>query len=355
MRARIIFRGLVLFEFEKPRSNGDVPQSRGKLTAWLITEPEDMHSSMGQMHAHHPRIGVIARDATTDREFIVNGLPIPSGEIGIRLIGHELPSGVTPTEGFDKHVPRVASLRGDSRKGESKLQGFTRIVIPHGHIRPRDFVSWDSDGNPAAAVAFMGTTFHGFVANEVVVDVGDDAIEGGDATHCLTIESKSWRFPNLLSPLSTGSNFQDETDPNTVEILITNFAPQRRRAVFWSLHYEWLFDVLGYVRTDYSKTQQFRDFESVAKNYDSAQWEDDRSAMGLGQPFPYIVTDDIRPPQAFVKGSETNDIHKAPPPPAGRGKEQHHTPMPMKMVGEHAMGAGTDPWARPICPVGQFD
>jgi hypothetical protein len=310
---------------------------------------------MASMHAHRPRIGVIARDATTDREFIVNGLPVPDGETGIQLIGHNVDSGVVPSEGFDNHVPRLSSLGGDSRKGERKLEGFSRIVIPHGQIRPRDFVSWDSDGNPASAVAFMGTTFHGFVANEAVVDVGDDTIEGGDAAHCLAVDSGAWRFPNLLSPLSTGGNFQDETDPNTVEILITNFAPQRRRAVFWSLHYEWLFDVLGYGRTDYTKTQQFRDFESVAKNYDGAQWDDDRAAMGLGQPFPYIITDDIRPPQAFVKGTETKDIHRPPPPPAGRGKEMRHTPMPMQMINELPTGAGTDPWARPICPLGQID
>ena len=352
MRARIIFRGLILFEFEKPRTEGE---NRGTLTAWLITEPQDMESSMGQMHAHHPRIGVIARDATTDREFIVNGLPIPCGETGIQLIGHDLPSGVVPSEGFDNHVPRLSLLGSESRKGEAKLESFQRIVIPHGHIRPRDFVAWDSDGNPASPVAVMGTTFRGFVANEAVVDIGDDTIEGGDATHCLAIASDAWEFPKLLSPLSTGTNFQDESDPNTVEILITNFAPQRRRAVFWSLHYEWLFDVLGYARTDYTKTQQFRDFESVAKSYDSAQWEEDRSAMGLGQPFPYIITDEIRPPAAFRKGFETKDIHTPPPPPAGRGKEIKHTPMPMQMVDGQTMGAGTDPWDRPICPLGQLD
>jgi hypothetical protein len=354
MRARIIFRGLILFEFEKPRSNGE-GQQRGTLTAWLISQPEGMASPMAEMHTHRPRIGVIGRDATTRREFIVNSLPIPSGETRIQLIGHSVDSGVVPTKGFDEHVPRLALLHGGAREGKSTLEGCSRIVIPHGQIRPRDFVSWDSDGNPASAVAFMGTTFQGFVANEAVVDVGDDTIEGGDETHCLTVDSKEWRFPNLLSPLSVGDDFQDETDPNTVEILITNFAPQRRRAVFWSLHYEWLFDVLGYGRTDYTRTQQFSDFESVAKSYDSAQWEDDRAAMSVGQPFPYIITDDIRPPEAFSKGTKTKNIHTPPPPPAGRGKEIRHTPMPMQMIGESPMGAGTDPWARPICPLGQLD
>jgi len=354
MRARIIFRGLILFEFEKPRSNGE-GQQRGTLTAWLISQPEGMASPMAEMHTHRPRIGVIGRDATTRREFIVNGLPVPSGETRIQLIGHSVDSGVVPTKGFDEHVPRLALLHGGTREGKSTLEDCSRIVIPHGQIRPRDFVSWDSDGNPASAVAFMGTTFQGFVANEAVVDVGDDAIEGGDETHCLAVDSKEWRFPNLLSPLSVGDDFQDETDPNTVEILITNFAPQRRRAVFWSLHYEWLFDVLGYGRTDYTRTQQFRDFESVAKSYDSAQWEDDRAAMSVGQPFPYIITDDIRPPEAFSKGAKTKNIHTPPPPPAGRGKEIRHTPMPMQKIGESPMGAGTDPWARPICPLGQLD
>jgi hypothetical protein len=351
MRARIIFRGLILFEFEKPRTEGG---NRGTLTAWLISHPDDMESRMAQMHEHKPRIGVIARDATTSREFIVNGLPVPNGETRIQLIGHDVDGGVVPTKGFDEHVPRLALLHGGAREGKSRLADCSRIVIPHGQIRPRDFVSWDSDGDPASAVAFMGTTFQGFVANEAVVDVGDDAIEGGDATHCLTVASKEWRFPNLLSPLSVGDDFQDETDPNTVEILVTNFAPQRRRAVFWSLHYEWLFDVLGYGRTDYTGSQQFSDFESVAKSYDSAQWDDDRAAMRVGQPFPYIITDDIRPPEAFSKGTKTKNIHTPPPPPAGRGKEIKHTPMTMKMVDKRA-GAGTDPWARPICPLGQID
>ena len=354
MRARIIFRGLVLFEFEKPRSEKG-PSDRGKLTAWLISHPKDMDSPMGQMHAHRPRIGVIARDATTNREFIVNGQSIPSGETAIQLIGQTVPAGVVPTSGFDDHVPRLALLHEGTPDGKSMLEESPRIVIPHGQIRPRDFVSWDSDGNPASAVAFMGTTWRGFVANEAVVDVGDDDLEGGDPTHCLELGSEDSEFHKLLSPLSVGADFQDETDPNTVEILITNFSPQRRRAVFWSLHYQWLFDALGYGRKDYTPTGQFKDFESIAKAYDGAQWQDDRNAMSLGQPFPYIITDDISQPYAFFKDSKAKHIHKPPPPPAGRGTELRHTPMSMHMVDEASAGAGTDPWARPICPLGQFD
>lgn len=363
MRARIIFRGLVLFEFEKPRSTEDGPQNRGTLTAWLIGHADGMEPSMEQMHAHRPRIGVIARDATTDREFIDNGLAVPSGETRIQLIGHDqLANGVVASEGFDNHVPRLASLCRGKPNGKRTLESCPSIVIPHGEIRPRDYVSWDADGNPASAVAFMGTAFHGFVANEAVVNIGDDEREGGkdgntrsDPDRCLAIQSATWKYPDLLSPLCINGDFQDETDPNTVEILVTNFSPQRRRAVFWSLHYQWLFDALGYARNnDYTNTDQFSSFVSVANNYDRAQWQDDYRAMSVGHPFPYIITDDIEPEKPFEEGGK-RQIKKRPPLPAGRGPEMRHTPMAMHKISEQPAGAGTDPWARPICPLGQVE
>ena len=50
-----------------------------------------------------------------------------------------------------------------------------KIVIPNGRIRAREFISWEWHGKTPARVAFMDTSFQGYCANEVVVDIGDDS------------------------------------------------------------------------------------------------------------------------------------------------------------------------------------
>ena len=77
MRVRIIFRGLVLFEFEKPRATSG--QERGALTAWLVNDPNPMGAE-SNMHKHSPTVGIIGRTAPDGERLVVNGLPLPPAE-----------------------------------------------------------------------------------------------------------------------------------------------------------------------------------------------------------------------------------------------------------------------------------
>jgi hypothetical protein len=347
MRVRIIFRGLVLFEFEKPRGTGG--QERGALTARLVNDPNPMGPE-SNMHKHSPTVGIIGRTAPDGARHVVNGVPLPPAETRFEMQSPEgIANGVTATTGFDNYVPRLKQMRELELTRKPSLDQFPRIVIPHGTIRSRDLVSWDSeDGNPPAAVAFMDTFHRGFVANEAVVDIGDDTdFDEDDPARYLSIASRNYDLPEQLWPLAKGDNYIQETDPNTVEILVTNFAPQRRRGVFWSLHYQWFFEVAGYATKDYTKTPQYQSFERVARAYDQLEWEADKDMVKLGHPFPFIITDDIEFPQPFT--SSVPQVKTQPPNPAGRGKRSK------PMSPHHGVGAGNDPWARPICPLGQMD
>ena len=59
MRARIIFRGLTLFEFSKGTQGAKAGEDRGQLTAWLISDPK--HQNM-PLHHHKPHLGLIGRN-----------------------------------------------------------------------------------------------------------------------------------------------------------------------------------------------------------------------------------------------------------------------------------------------------
>jgi hypothetical protein len=140
-----------------------------------------------------------------------------------------------------------------------------------------------------------------------------------------------------------GPHRVEEVDPNTVEILFTNYAPQRLRPVFWSLHYEAFFQAAGFPTLDYTGSRQFQSFEQVALGYDADQWNEDAKTMRPDYPFPYIDTDVIQPPQPLRAGQPAI-ISRQPPSPAGRG--QVYETVSATMVHE--------PWYLPICPLGTF-
>jgi hypothetical protein len=220
----------------------------------------------------------------------------------------------------------------------------SRIILPHGTLRARDLVSWDSDANQPAEVAFMGTKYRGFVANEAVLDVGDDSdYDSDDDSMYLSVEGDTPGIPKQLWPLTKGTRYVDETDPNTVEILITNFAAQRRRSVFWSLHYQALFAAAGFdPNRGYETSEQFTNFVAAAKDFDPTEWTDDFGDIDIGQPFPYIIPESISSLPAVRKDREVV-IHTAPRDIGVRTKDEGIAPPLVT----------NDPWARPICPLGQ--
>src|ERR1051325_9499666 len=93
MRARIIFRGLTLFEFSKGTEGAKEGEDRGELTAWLISDPK--HEKM-PLHHHKPYLGLIGRNVGSlkgaGRTEKKRRIP---PEMRIELHGHDLP----PKEG----------------------------------------------------------------------------------------------------------------------------------------------------------------------------------------------------------------------------------------------------------------
>jgi hypothetical protein len=353
MKVRIIFRGLVLFGFEDTG-----------LRAWLVSHgharahAQANDADVDPRHVHTPYIGVIGRSAADGREVVRTGIRIPAGETRFELDGHNS-AGVLVTDGFDKYVPRLSELADRDPRAHVALEDYPSIVVPHGTIRARDFVTWDFDGNPAAKVGFMGTNVAGFMANEAVLDIGDEDGAGGDQ---LLVESATLEVPKALVPLvplDPNATLQHEVDPDTVEILITNFSPQRRRSVFWSLHYQSLFQAAGFAKVDYTKTQQYLDFVRQVKldPRDWAEWVSDEDAMHTDYPFPFIITDEITLPEGVREQAETPRSTVAPPR-RGQGKRgKGQRDQGPHGVGSHVSSSASalnDPWSRPICPIGQL-
>lgn len=347
MRVRVIFRGSILFRFEKPEGDSN---NRGKVTALLVTHPMDGHDmhmhAGGAMHEHVPRIGIYGRDAVTKRKIVETGIRLETGETKLELRGFGR-DGVSTTRGFDSYVPTLGKLRPTGRGRPNRAFYKSWITLPHGRLRARDLVSWDIDANQPAEVAFMGTNFRGFVANEAVLDVGDDSdFEDYKPTKYLAVASTTKRIPKRLWPLTKGTRYVDETDPNTVEILITNYGPQRRRAVFWNLHFQALFDAAGFARNlEYEKSEQYRKFVAAALEFDPYEWNNDFAEMGSGQPFPYVIPESIKPLDGVREDRTPVIIGGAPDDIGVRTKDDG---LPKKMVPH-------DPWSRPICTLAQDD
>ena len=353
MRVRIIFRGLTLFTFERPSRGSAAGDNLGTLTAHLVNRQGHPGS-----HQHVPRIGIIGRDLPGGgREHVTYGLD-PRGDVTLALADHGAASGVTADGSFLDYVPCLRDLHWADPVGFNPDFVISRVVIPVGRIRARDFVAWDWHGNQPVEVAYMETVHRGFAANEVVVDVGDDDdIDAHVPGRFLSIRSGNAEIPARLWPLSKGGEPPlNDVSVNEVEIQVTNFAPQRRRAVPWSLHYQWLFDAAGYPRRPetggnpgYVNVEQYEAFLRAARQYDPAEWSLDLASTGTpGQPFPFVL-DKLTPLARISRAAEPYVLEGPWPPPAGRGPGEGAAGDPSAATGGH----GHDPWARPICPFGR--
>lgn len=289
MRARIIFRGLTLFEFERLPEPG---KDAGQMTAYLVTDPK--HNGNPQ-HEHRPFLGIIGRDRDD-----VNGpgraeAKRPLNSMRVELKGHGLKGGVVVDESFLRYVPGLADLTQSAIDKTIDTSEFItrRIVIPTGRVRARNFISWDWCGNTPARVAYMDTDRQGFGANEVIVDIGDDSdMDAPDHDRFLQLSGAGMHQEELW-PRSRGAASDYDVDPNTVEVSLTNLTIKRRRPVFWGLHFQTLFDAAGYPRKDaYADQAQYEAFRSAADAYDPFEWRSD-SAMAVMrkgvQPFPFLI------------------------------------------------------------------
>jgi hypothetical protein len=288
MRARIIFRGLTLFTSEKRMAGAREGSNLGAVTAHLVNDRRHRHMPP---HTHTPYLGLIGRD---------RGSPLGSWHIEtkrrirsnltISLQGHGGEDGVITDGTFLDYVPLAENLHSSKRKTREPAFDVVSITIPRGRIRTRDFITWDWYGNTPARIGYMGSTHEGFGANEVVVDVGDDSDAGtDDDAKFLLVQGASMHeelWPRVKEPVD------DDVEPNVVEIVISNLPARRARSVPWGMHFQTLFDYLGYERVDYAETDQYRNFLTAATQFDAGEWQYDFDAMGLGYPFPFIIDPD---------------------------------------------------------------
>jgi hypothetical protein len=358
MRARIIFRGLTLFTFQK----GSVEHAKdgdnmGELTVWLVSDPKMQGMPA---HEHLPHLSTLGREsyAGTGRAHLNREFP---DETRLSLASHGLTNGVTVAGSFLDYVPRLGALHHEKPNGIQESFVTKKVVIPSGRIRAGEFISWEWHGKTPARVAFMDTAFQGYAANEVIVDIGDDSDpKGDDKTKHLLMEAgkKKKRFWSYTK----GSQLVDEIEPNTVEILITNVAARRATSVFWGLHMMTLFDAAGYRRRGaYANAAQFDAFVRAATDYDAAEWQADREMMGIGHPYPFLIVDPAHDKLGAIRNTgEPYVIRHAPPHPDGEGKGGAKPGAPSGetggmsgMSGMHG-NPGNDPQNRMICPLGSI-
>jgi hypothetical protein len=352
MRARIIFRGLTLFTFEKNSRGAAADDNLGLLTAWLVSDPT--HASM-PLHHHTPLYALVARDVDSPDGPGHSGAKREIGsDMRIELVNHKNPpSGVVVDQSFLDYVPSLGDLHWYQGSRVQDPAYITRkIEIPSGRIRAGEFISWDWRGKTPARVAYMGTQFEGYGANEVIVDIGDDAdIDADDSDYFLSISdlrNKLWLWPRVK-----GSDVSNDIDPNTVEVMISNLPARRRRAVFWGLHYPALFQAAGYPPRDYTTSQQYQTFEATAKAYDPYEWGNDAMMVQAGQPFPFIANPDGDVLGPIGNAARESSITK---PPSSPGRQRGEGIPKDKGNGGHQHGgkhAGHDPQNTQICPFGR--
>lgn len=362
MRARIIIQGLTVFTHEYPMPlTGDRDKNLGKLTAWLVSDPMQMHNNV-PLHTHRPYLGFIGRDAHTKASRVETKHWIPA-ETTIALEGHGL-NGVVVDQSYLDYVPRLGDLHpSDTRPIEDILASLersnlisARIDFLNGTIRAREFIAWDWHGNTPSRVAYMDTNIQGFATNEIVIDVGDDSdIDDADCRGCLVISGKGMNMvqahvqptrgyeftAELCSLVRTESDY--DIDPNTVEVRITNLPARRARPLFYGMHAQVASDAAGYTRRDYKNSVQYRRFADVADRYDHDQWMEDEQ-MIVDQPFPFL----INPTQDKLDGlKDAGEPGMAVDPPKPYGRQAGEFKRGETLVGH---GTGDDPQNTEICP-----
>jgi hypothetical protein len=136
---------------------------------------------------------------------------------------------------------------------------------------------------------FMGCDVVGHMANQVVVDL--------PKASGLTITSPDQ--PGIPKDRVAAANHIAAAKPpnrpvayDSVEVLITNYEPQRAKPAPWGLDFQWLFAAAGYGEADLS-SQEFEDFVHFATRFDCDLLDEDWKELlphgPVALPFPYIA------------------------------------------------------------------
>ena len=355
MPVRIIFRGLVLFQVKEgaegtvvaklvgdkrtaPAVAGEVrpptptPHGGHGIASGTVThEHLGPHDHEAELHAFS-----IERDVASDKEKD----KVDFVGLGTRNIKITFDNGkaypVSRAASYDAYCPKLSDIMGNltgnsndppRHTNKAVMDSFVRntVTVHGGTIRVREVVSWDGGAFPLpdersagvtvdtpAEVKFVGSTARDFMASECVIDVEE-------AESASIAGSGARRLRNPLRGSATHNSLR--IPPKYIEILITNFPPQRANALPWSAHFRWLFEAAGY-RPIRLRNEDFAPFEAFARDYDNGAVDDD---------MPLLKGQDGEFPIPWV-----NEVFALSPQKPSRASE----------IGQD------DPWNRPLCPQG---
>jgi hypothetical protein len=227
-----------------------------------------------------------------------------------------------PLKSFNHHFisNTVTINRGVIRVRDVGDWDAGSITIPAKYRRRKHFDGPDKDVySPEAVyqpakVRFLKAGVFGYVATECVVDVEDANSVSIKSNKKETRRYRGSRAPSLRAA-------QD-----TVEILITNYAPQQTIELPWTLHYRWMFEAAGYNVPIPLRGPELDDLKAFGDRYDHESWvcESQMFLTGAGHsgyPFPYRLPEmwkvELGPldyNQPFIEKSEpTPEIRELAP------------------------------------------
>lgn len=309
---RIIFRGLMLFTFEKKLRPEDYdvddppddPPNLGAMRVFLV---DDSQATMPH-HQHPPRLKWTGTGHPDGKQTNASGK-----NAGRRVTidwdtsAGSGPDGVRVEPSFVRHVPRLSRfLGGDFFKltdDESRLDRYvaSEFVIPRGRVFARQLVRWPSPlyDAPSAVVEMMTMQPDppsGLMADEVTVEmqIVGSSNRLANLTYVTLKEGQSGTL-RRLRPYTTGTP-KDLIDPNAIEILVTSFPAQRIVPVPWGIHFQMLFqlhDTPGQAQDNFNQATLLA-FRSKLTATQQEEWDADLAHMGpdpaggVGFPFPIV-------------------------------------------------------------------
>lgn len=373
MPVRLVLRGLILVSVDRDERNPE----KGKITAHLIDgaqsldhavhasferykgkpEPHDhfedcMRKHQGH-HNHQGEIQVFDGSATSDEAGLV---PLAKKQDLDIQIDPANQNYVDAAPSYDKFMPDLRKIAANVELIESPKLNHdyisNTVTINRGVARVRTIGEWDAGSiaipkeirvnkkpnsyngekvyQPQAVyqpamVRFLNAGVVGYVATECVVDVEDaNSVKVGDHDY---------------SPTGAASRRAAE---NTVEILITNYAPQQDIALPWTLHYRWMFQAAGFTKAVSLAGKELDDLAAFGRYYEPETWlcESEMFLDGNdqeGYPFPYRTPDMWK---VRLGELQYNDPYAAPVEAAMRPE-----------VRELQL---SDPWDPIACPMGNL-
>jgi len=302
---RIIFRGLILFQFPDTE-----PPGGRRLVAYLINNPT-LTGGLEHAAADHPGHGRHEHDHSAEIQILTGDGPghdprprllSPGVDVDIIVDGVK---NVERTRSFDRHVPDLGTIIANGTaavrnagRGQPNTDLIQNVIsVDRGIVRVKKVTEWDEEGHPLSGnpndrgerpgshvlVKFMGSTSRGHMASEVIVEI-DDANE-------VTLRSR--QDPQWNGRRRGTNRPNHRVPPDTVEILVTNYEFRRERPVAWGLDYQWLFETVGYRAAELGGAE-FQAWRGFARTYDRASFDSETELLlsgpnhTVGRPFPYI-------------------------------------------------------------------